>query len=152
MADRTSAGARPPRGDDEVFAVQVLRYLDGQATVQDLSELKEALATRPACRTLFVRLCRLHGELCELLAPLRVAATETAGAALPARPPSPRGASESPPGAAAHPTAADAPPAVSVAEPAGGSEPPGPAAPPGRAASPDETIEYARDSDEDTTH
>ena len=57
----------PPAGHDEVFAVQVLRYLDGQASVQDLSELKEALATRRECRAQFVQLCRLHGELSELL-------------------------------------------------------------------------------------
>ena len=80
MAEHTPPAGRFSSGGDESFAVQVLRYLDGQATVQDLSELKEALATRPECRTLFVRLCRLHGELSELLAPMRAAATETAPA------------------------------------------------------------------------
>ncbi len=73
----------PPQ-EEEMFAVQVLRYLDGLATPQDLSELKESLACRPGCRVRFVQLCRLHGELMELLAPERAAlkaATAAAGAA-----------------------------------------------------------------------
>ena len=84
MADCPSSESRRPRWPDEAFVVQVLRYLDGQATVQDLSELKEALATRPERRTLFVRLCRLHGELSELLAPRRAALTEDGRGASPA--------------------------------------------------------------------
>ena len=138
--------------NDEVFAVQVLRYLDGQATVQDLSELKEALATRRECRALFVRLCRLHGELNEMLAPQRAAATETAEAPQPARLASPRGDSESPPGAAAHPAEADAPSAVSVADTAGGPDQAPAGDPPGTVRPPEDTTEYVEGSDEDTTY
>ena len=138
--------------NDEVFAVQVLRYLDGLATVQDLSELKEALATRRECRALFVRLCRLHGELNEMLAPQRAAATETAEAPQPARPASPRGDSESPPGAAAQPAKADAPSAVSVADTAGGPDQAPAGDPPGTVRPPEDTVEIIEDSDEDTTH
>jgi anti-sigma factor RsiW len=152
MTDHTSAAPGFPRGDDESFVVQVLRYLDGQATVQDLSELKESLATRPECRTLFVRLCRLHGELRELLAPQRAAATETAEAPHPARPASPRGDSESLPGAAALPERTDAPSAVSVAEPAGGPDQLPPDGTPGTVRPPEDTVEIIEDSDEDTTH
>ena len=149
MAGGASREARPD--DDEAFSVQVLRYLDGRATVQDLSELKEALATRPECRTLFVRLCRLHGELSELLAPLR-AATETAEAPHPARPASPRGDSESPPGADALPERTDAPSAVSLAEPARGPDQIPTDGTPGTVRPPEDTVEFIEGSDEDTTH
>jgi len=67
--------------DEEMFAVQVLRYLDGLATPQDLSELKECLACQPGWRVRFVQLCRLHGELMELLAPERAALKEAAAPA-----------------------------------------------------------------------
>jgi anti-sigma factor RsiW len=150
MADGTFPEARAARAD-EAFVVQVLRYLDGRAAVQDLSELKEALATRPACRALFVRLCRLHGELSELLAPLR-AATETAEAPHPARPASPRGDSESPPAAGPLPARADAPSAVSVADRAGGPDVPPTGDTPGPARPPDETAEYVEDAGDETTH
>ncbi len=138
-----------PQGD-EAFAVQVLRYLDGAATLQDLSELKEALATRRDCRALFVRLCRLHGELNELLAPQRAAATETAEAPRPARTASPRGDSESPPVAAARP--ADAASAVSVADTAGGLDPAPIGDPPDTARPAEDTAEYVEDSDGETTY
>ena len=138
--------------DDEAFAVQVLRYLDGLATVQDLSELKEALATRRDCRAVFVRLCRLHGELSELLAPERAAATETAEAPHPARLASPRGDTESPPGAAAHPAEADAPSAVSVADTAGGPDQAPAGDPPGKVRPPEDTTEYVEDSEGETMY
>jgi hypothetical protein len=138
--------------NDEAFAVQVLRYLDGLATVQDLSELKEALATRRDRRALFVRLCRLHGELSELLAPQRAAATETAEAPHVARPASPRGDSESPPGAAAHPAPADAPSAVSVAGTAGGPDRAPVGDPPDKVRPPEDTTEYVEDSDGETMY
>jgi hypothetical protein len=142
--------ARPR--DDEAFAVQVLRYLDGQATVQDISELKEALATRRDCRAAFVRLCRLHGELNELLAPERAAVTETAEAPHPARPASPRGDTESPPGAAAQPAQADAPSAVSVADTAGGPDQAPAGDPPGTVRPPEDTTEFVEDSGEETKY
>jgi anti-sigma factor RsiW len=141
------------RGDDEAFAVQVLRYLDGQATVQDVSELKEALATRGECRTLFVRLCRLHGELSELLAPLRATATETAEAPHPARTASPRGDSESPPGAAVLPERADAPSAVSVAETSGGPDHLPTVGTPGKVRPAEDTVDFVDNAEDDeTTH
>jgi anti-sigma factor RsiW len=151
MTDRTPPAPGPARPDDESFVVQVLRYLDGQATVQDLSELKEALATRPECRTLFVRLCRLHGELSELLAPMRAAVTETAEAPHPARPASPRGDSESLPGAAALPERTDAPSAVSVAEPARGPDQLPTDGTPGTVRPPEDTVEFVEDADDETT-
>ena len=151
MAEHTPPAGRFSSGGDESFAVQVLRYLDGQATVQDLSELKEALATRPECRTLFVRLCRLHGELSELLAPMRAAATETAEAPHPARSASPRGDSESLPGAAALPARTDAPSAVSLAEPAGGPDHLPTDGTPGTVRPPEDTVEFVEDADDETT-
>jgi hypothetical protein len=141
-----------PQGEDEMFVVQVLLYLDGRATVQDLSELKEALATRPRCRTLFVRLCRLHGGLGELLAPLRAPVPKTAEAPHPAPPASPRGDSESPPAAGALPARADAPSAVSVAEPAGGPDRPTTGDPPPKVRPPEDTIEYVEDQGDETTY
>jgi anti-sigma factor RsiW len=152
MNERTPPEARPVRGDDEAFVIQVLRYLDGLATVQDLSELKEALATRRECRALFVRLCRLHGELGELLAPQRAAATETAEAPHPARLASPRGDTESPPGAAAHPAKADASSAVSVADTAGGPDRTPTGDPPGTVRPPEDTTEYIEDSEGETMY
>jgi hypothetical protein len=148
MSERTPAR----RDDDEVFITQVLRYLDGLATVQDLSELKEALATRHECRSLFVRLCRLHGGLGELLAPQRAAVTETAEAPQPARPASPRGDSESSPGAAALPASADAPSAVSVTDTAGGPDRTPTRDSPGTVRPPEETVEYVEEENDDTTH
>jgi hypothetical protein len=128
---------------DEVFAVQVLRYLDGQSSVQDLSELKEALATSRDARRQFVRLCRLHGELSEQLAPQRAAVTETAEAPHRVRSASPRGDSESPPGAAALPARTDAPSAVLVTDTPN---------PPPAAAPHDDTTEFIEDEGDDTTH
>jgi len=150
MTERTPPEGRPPQADDEAFAIQVLRYLDGLATVQDVSELKEALATRGECRALFVRLCRLHGELSELLAPQRAAAIKTAEAPQCARPASPRGETESPPGAAVLPARADAASAVSLAEPSGGPDRPTTGDPPGTVRPAEDTVDYVED--EDTTH
>jgi hypothetical protein len=141
-----------PTPADEVFAVQVLRYLDGLASVQDLCEMKESLGARPECRALFVRLCRLHGELSELLAPERAAVTETAEAPQPARTASPRGESESPSGAAATPARADATSAVSVTEPSGGPDRPPTGDPPGTVRPPEDTVEINCDVDDATAH
>jgi hypothetical protein len=144
----------PPEGElsqaGEDFAIQVLRYLEGRATVQDLSELKEALATRRECRTWFVQLCRLHGELRELLAPERAAATQTAEVPQSARSASPRGESESPPGAAVLPASADAASAVSLAEPGSGPDRSHTGDPPGTVRPAEDTADYIED--EDTTH
>jgi len=136
----------PPAGHDEVFAVQVLRYLDGQASVQDLSELKEALATSRECRAQFVQLCRLHGELSELLAPQRAAVTETAEAPHRVRSASPRRDSESSSGAAALPARTDAPSAVSVTDPTDRPDRPSTGTPA------DDTTEFIEDEGDDTTH
>ncbi len=153
MADRPSSESRHPRWPDEAFVVQVLRYLDGQATVQDLSELKEALATRPERRMLFVQLCRLQGELSELLAPRRAALTEAAEALHLLRPACPHGEFEPLPDPGSLPEKAEASSAVSVAEITGGPDRPPTGDPPGAVRPPDETIEYMEDvADDDTTH
>jgi anti-sigma factor RsiW len=132
--------------------VQVLRYLDGQASVQDLSELKEALATDRERRAQFVRLCRLHGELSELLAPQRAAVTETAEAPHPLRTASPRGDSESPSGAAALPARTDAVSAVSVTDPSHRPDNPSVGEPPRTTRPSDETTEIVVDEGDETTH
>jgi len=152
MANRAFSKARPQRWADEPFVVQVLRYLDGQATVQDLSEMKEALATRPERRTLFVRLCRLHGELSELLAPQRAALTETAEAPHPVQLACAREDPESPPGAGTLPERADESAAVSVAEITGGPDRPPTGDPPGAVRPPDETVEFVEDAADETTY
>jgi len=79
MSDSPGTAGSGRGGDaaEETFAAQVLRYLVGEATPQDLSELRDALSRLPERRTVFVRLCRLHGELTELLAPARVRARGT---------------------------------------------------------------------------
>ncbi len=108
---------------EEAFIGQILGYLDGTASPQDQSELKEALASRPALRPLFVSVIRLHGALTELLSPQRVALPSAVAA-----PPRSAPGEETPPTEPAHPP----------------SDSPG-----GRRG--DDTCEYVEDRDEDTT-
>jgi hypothetical protein len=117
----------PERPEQEAFVAQVLSYLDGGASPQDLSELKEVLASRPAFRLLFVQVCRLHGVLTGLLGrqpvKLPAIAARAEGAA------SPMGDVESG-------TAPSIAPEVQ----------------PGPASEPDDTGKYIEDSGNDTAH
>src|SRR2546426_922555 len=53
--------------DDDAFTELVLRYLDGLATSEERTALKEELGSNPDRRGLIVSICRLHGRLGEAL-------------------------------------------------------------------------------------
>ena len=69
----------------DVFAILALRYLDGECSTEEASALKAMLVEGDSHRELFVQLCRLHGDLHEMLAPTKLSRhQEMLGAAEPA--------------------------------------------------------------------
>jgi hypothetical protein len=55
----------------EAFTVQVLRYLDGACSPEEIRHLKQTLAGSVPCRELFVQVCGLKGNLLEAYAAKR---------------------------------------------------------------------------------
>ena len=70
MADATQAGSLPA-DDAENFTVLVLRYLEARCSTAEIEHLQKTLAGSGPHRALFVRTCRLQGELHEVFAARR---------------------------------------------------------------------------------
>jgi anti-sigma factor RsiW len=116
----------------------VLRYLDGQTTPTEVQQLSQALRASPECRDRFVQMSRLHGELSEVLAPTRVAASRR------------RKVRRARPGTASADAAAATPAAVSVLT--GDDAVPTPAVPAGEPSTPGADTLLGKVSAEDTVH
>lgn len=71
MAEFDSRNCRPEDATDD-FTALALRYLEGLAVPEEVARLNSELLSRADCRSLFVRVCRLHGLLSETLGPRRV--------------------------------------------------------------------------------
>ncbi|HEV3085305.1 MAG TPA: hypothetical protein VGY66_36455 [Gemmataceae bacterium] len=63
--------ASPSSEAKEAFTVQVLRYLDGACSPEEIRHLKETLAGGVSYRELFVQVCGLKGNLLEAYAAKR---------------------------------------------------------------------------------
>jgi hypothetical protein len=63
--------APPSSETKEAFTVQVLRYLDGACSPEEIRHLKETLAGSVPYRELFVQVCGLKGNLLEAYAAKR---------------------------------------------------------------------------------
>jgi hypothetical protein len=70
MADAKQAGSLPAN-DAENFTVLVLRYLEARCSTAEIEQLQKTLAGSGPHRALFVRTCRLQGELHEVFAARR---------------------------------------------------------------------------------
>ncbi len=71
MAEPTLPIPAQPPDAEEAFVALVLQYLDGACAADDRARLRGELEGAAGRRDVFVRLCRLHGELAEALAPQR---------------------------------------------------------------------------------
>ena len=148
MSD-TGPVSRHARGPgDEEFVSLTLRYLFDTASLQDVSELKDALTRHQECRALYVRICRLHGGLGEMLAAMKASASpavEAPSASMGAGPPD----AGSPEDTLPLPERRDPPAAVATHEP---EIPGGPAAPPDKKDEKprDETVEFVDDAGDET--
>jgi hypothetical protein len=80
MAESTPRSSLSP-DETEAFTILALRYLDCACSVEEIAQLRGAVAGSAVYRMLFVQVCRMQGQLHEIYAPKRAALEQNQEAA-----------------------------------------------------------------------